>query len=304
MHAMHTRHLRNVDLNLLLVLHALLGERHVSRAAARLGLSQSATSHALGRLRELYGDPLLVRRGRALALTPRAQRLLPQLERGLGELSAVISEEPAFEPHSSRQSYNVGTSDYAQVVLLQPLLARLAQEAPGVALSVNGSPHLVDLLESGEIDLAITPGPIPRSLSSRVLFSDDFVCMVKRRGQLARGKLTLPRYLALPHVVVAPTGTPGSLVDTVLAQRGLSRRVAVRVPNFLVAPIVVASSDYINTGPARLARLLAEVYPLSLLPPPLPLPSFQVKLAWHPRLEQDPAQRWLRGLICALCEGW
>jgi DNA-binding transcriptional LysR family regulator len=128
--------------------------------------------------------------------------------------------------------------------------------------------------------------------------------MVKRRGQLARGKLTLQRYLALPHVVVAPTGTPGSLVDTVLAQRGLSRRVTVRVPSFLVAPIVVARSDSINTGPARLARLSAEVYPLSLLPPPLPLPSFQVKLAWHPRLEQDPAQRWLRELICSLCAGW
>ena len=111
MHGMHTRQLRNVDLNLLLVLHALLTERHVSRAAARLGLSQSAASHALGRLRELYQDPLLVRRGRALALSPRALRLLPQLERGLGDLSAVLTEEPAFEPHSSRQSFNLGASD-------------------------------------------------------------------------------------------------------------------------------------------------------------------------------------------------
>lgn len=304
MHGMHTRQLRSIDLNLLLVLHALLTERHVSRAAIRLGLSQSATSHALARLRELYGDPLLVRSGRALTLSPRALRLLPQLERGLADLSSAVSEEPAFQPHSSRQTYNVGASDYAQVVVIQPLLARLAEQAPGVALNVNGSPHLLDLLESGEIDLAITPGAIPRSLSSRVLLSDDFVCMVKRRGQLARGKLSLQRYLALPHVVVAPTGTPGSLVDTVLAQRGLSRRVVVRVPNFLVAPIVVANSDYINTGPARLAQLLAQVYPLTLLPPPLPLPSFQLKLAWHPRLEHDPAQRWLRELILLLSKSW
>jgi DNA-binding transcriptional LysR family regulator len=300
MHTMHTRQLRNIDLNLLLVLHALLTERHVSRAATRLGLSQSATSHALARLRELYGDPLLVRSGRALTLSPRALQLLPLLARGLGELSNAISEEPAFEPHSSRQIYNIGASDYAQVVVLQPLLKRLAEQAPGVTLNVNGSPHLIDLLESGEIDLALTPGAIPRSLSSRVLFSDDFVCMVKRRGQLARGKLTLSRYLAMPHVVVAPTGAPGSLVDTVLAQRGVSRRVVVRVPNFLVAPIVVGSSDYINTGPARLAQLLAQVYPLTLLPPPLPLPSFEIKLAWHPRLEHDPAQRWLRELLFEL----
>jgi len=301
MHSMHEPSLRNVDLNLLLVLQALLEERHVTRAAARLGLSQSATSHALARLRELYGDPLLVRSGRKLSLSPRADRLLPQLARGLGELSAAVSDEPVFDARTVQRNFNVGTSDYGQAVWLPRLLARLAREAPGVAVSVNGAPNLAELLESADIDLAVGPGVFAPTLSSVTLFSDDFVCMLKRRGALSRGKLSLARYLAAEHVVVAPTGTPGSLVDTVLSQRGLSRRVAVRVPNFLAAPIVVAGSDYVNTGPARLARLLAEWHPITLRPPPLPLPSFDLKLVWHPRLEHDPAQRWLRALSVDVC---
>jgi LysR family transcriptional regulator, transcriptional activator of nodD3 and syrA len=303
MHAMHMKALRNVDLNLLLVLQALLQERHVTRAASRLGLSQSATSHALARLRELYADPLLVQTGRKLALSPRATRLLPALERGLGELGAAVTDEPAFEPRTARQRFNVGASDYAQVVLLPQLLARLAREAPGVEVTVNGDPHLTALLETGEIDVAITPGGFSRSIASRTLFSDDFLCIVRRRGALARGAWTLARYLAARHVVVAPTGTPGSIVDTVLAQRGLARQVALRVPNFLVAPIVVARSDFVSTAPARLARDLAGVYALTILPPPLPLPSFELKLAWHPRLEHDPAQRWFRQVIAELGTG-
>jgi len=300
MRMVHTRTLRGVDLNLLLVLQALLEERHVTRAATRLGLSQSATSHALSRLRELYGDPLLVRAGRELTLSPRAERLLPRLSQGLDELGAAVADEPAFDPRTARHHFKLGSSDYGQVVLLPRLLARLARDAPGVEISVNGDSHLPELLESGEIDLAVTPSSIPRSLQTRTLFTEDFVCMVKRRSALARGKLSLSRYLAARHVVVAPSGTPGSLVDNVLSQRGLSRQIALRVPNFLVAPIVVSAADYINTGPARLARHLAEVYPLTLLPPPLPLPDFEIKLTWHARLDHDPAQRWLRQVILDL----
>lgn len=304
MHAMHSQNLRNLDLNLLLVLQALLEERHVTRAAARLGLSQSATSHALARLRELYGDPLLVRSGRKLSLSPRATRLLPQLSRGLDELSAAVADEPAFDPSTARRGFKLGTSDYAQVVFLPRLLDRLSREAPFVDVHVNGSPNLSELLESGEIDLAIAPAPFTRPIATHALFSDDFVCIVKRRGPLARGKWSLKRYLEARHVVVAPTGTPGSLVDTVLSQRGLARQIAVHVPNFLVAPTIVAASDYVNTGPARLARLLSAMLPLTLLPPPLALPSFELKLAWHPRLEHDPAQRWLRELIIDLTRGF
>lgn len=297
MYTMHDRILAAIDLNLLVVLRALLSERHVTRAAARVGLSQSATSHALSRLRELYGDPLLVRSGRTLALTPRAARLLPALERGLGDLQSAVAGEPEFEPSTARRTFTLGISDYLQALVMGPLLRQLATRAPGIDLSVVVFPNLSELLESGAIDLAVTvPSPALRGASHEPLFDERFVCMVRRDHPQIKKRPSLETYLAQRHLVIAPSGTPGSLVDSVLAQRGLSRRIALRVTNFLIAPVVVCETDLINTMPARLARQLAKTYPLRLLPPPLELPTFEYGMYWHPRLEHDPAQRWLREL--------
>lgn len=301
MHAMHDRRLSAVDLNLLVVLRALLSERHVTRAAARVGLSQSATSHALSRLRALYADPLLVRSGRALVLTPRAASLLPALERGLGELERAVAGEPEFEPRTARRMFALGVGDYLQALLMGPLLQQLASSAPGVDLSVVVFPNLPELLESGAIDLALTvPAQMAPGLSSTPLLDDEFVCMVRRDHPQIRKTLRLDRYLAQRHVVVAPTGTPGTLVDTALARLGLERRIALRVTNFLIAPVVVCQTDFINTMPVRLARQLSKTYPLRLITPPLELPRFEYHMFWHPRLDHDPAQRWLRGFVAAV----
>jgi DNA-binding transcriptional LysR family regulator len=301
MHAMHDRALSAIDLNLLVVLRALLSERHVTRAAARVGLSQSATSHALARLRELFGDPLLVRSGRALTLTPRATRLLPALEQGLVALESAVAGEPEFEPRSARRTFTLGTSDYLQALLMGPLLRQLASRAPGIDLSVVVFPHLDELLDSGSIDLALTvPDQLQRAMSRQRLFPDEFVCMVRRDHPRIRRSLNVEQYLAQRHVVVAPGGTPGTLVDTVLAERGLARRIALRVTNFLIAPVVVCQTDFINTMPVRLARQLAKTYPLRLLPPPLALPRFDYSMFWHPRLDHDPAQVWLREFVAGV----
>lgn len=292
---MHDRVLSGIDLNLLVVLRALLTERHVTRAAARVGLSQSATSHALARLRELYADPLLVRSGRTLALTPRAARLLPALERGLGELEGAVAGEPEFDPATARRMFTLGISDYLQALVMGPLLRRLAVRAPGVDLCVVVFPNLRELLDTGAIDLAVSvPSSELRGASHQPLFDESFVCMVRRGHPHIKRAPSLELYLAQRHLVIAPTGTPGSLIDTVLAQRGLERRIALRVTNFLIAPVVVCETDLINTMPARLARHLAKTYPLRLWPPPLELPTFEYGMYWHPRLEHDPAQRWLR----------
>ncbi|HWO13855.1 MAG TPA: LysR family transcriptional regulator [Polyangiaceae bacterium] len=298
---MHDRVLSAVDLNLLVVLRALLQERHVTRAAARVGLSQSATSHALARLRAIYSDPLLVRRGRALALTPRATRLLPALERGLGDLALAVAGEPAFEPGTTRRAFTLGMGDYLQALLMAPLLKQLAGLAPGVDLSVVVFPSMQELIDSGAVDLALNvPHQMARGASSERLFDDEFVCMVRRDHPQIKRALSLDKYLAQRHVVVAPTGTPGSLVDTALEQRGLERRIALRVTNFLIAPVVVSQTDFINTMPVRLARQLAKTYPLRLLPPPLELPRFDYHMFWHPRLDYDPAQRWLRAFVAGI----
>jgi DNA-binding transcriptional LysR family regulator len=298
MHMVHARKLLAIDLNLLLVLRALLAERHVTRAAARVGLSQSATSHALARLRELYGDQLLVRRGRALLLTPRAERLLPLLERGLGDLQEAVEGEPSFEPRSARRSFTVGMADYGQAVLLGPLLRALDGQAPGIELSCVAFPNAEELAAAGDIDLAVAGSgrPFLAKLPQLPLLEDEFVCVVRRDHPQAKSKLTLERYLSLGHVVVAPSGTAGSLVDSVLGERGHQRRIALRVSSFLAAPVVVSQTDHVSTMPKRLALQLASRFRLRVLPPPIALPHFQLSLIWHPRFEHDPAHRFLRQL--------
>jgi DNA-binding transcriptional LysR family regulator len=298
MHMVHTQGLSAIDLNLLVVLRALLSERHVTRAAKRVGLSQSATSHALSRLRELYADPLLVRSGRTLALTPRAVRLLPALERGLGELERVVADEPEFEPSTARRSFSIGMGDYLQALIAGPLLRQIAALSPGIDLSLVVFPNLRELVESGAVDLALgISSGVSSAYSHEPLLEEGFVCMVRREHPQIKKAPSLDKYLAQRHVVVAPAGTPGSLVDTALARRGLERRVALRVTNFLIAPVVVSETDLVNTMPTRLARQFAKIYPLRLLPPPLELPRFEHCMFWHPRLDHDPAQRWLRDFV-------
>jgi DNA-binding transcriptional LysR family regulator len=298
MHGMHDGALAGIDLNLLVVLRALLSERHVTRAAARVGLSQSATSHALSRLRELYQDPLLVRSGRSLVLTPRAQRLLPALERGLSDLKAAVQPEPAFEPATARRSFSLGMADYGQAFLLGALLRAIEHEAPGIQLTVLNFPRLEELTVAGSIDLALhLSDMVQPPLKSEQLFDDDFVCLVRRDHPQVRKQLRLERYVQLQHVVVAPSGAAGSLVDDELAKRGLTRNVALCVSNFLIAPIVVSETDFINTMPRRLAQQLVKRYPLRVLPTPLPLPKFGLSSMWHPRLDRDPAHVWLRDLV-------
>jgi DNA-binding transcriptional LysR family regulator len=301
MHAMHDMKLSSIDMNLLVVLEALLVERHVTRAATRVGLSQSATSHALSRLRELYRDPLLVRSGSKFSLTPRALALLPAVTRNLSELHATITGEPAFEPRTAQRVFRLAAVDYAQALLLPQLLAFLEQEAPGIDLSIVHGPDHLEQLDEGQADLALTIGTtVPKPLHSQVLFEDGFVCMVRNKHPTVKHKLSLAEYLRLRHIVVAPSGAPGSVVDSELEKRGKQRRVALRVPSFLVAPLVVSKSDFINTGPERLARRLATIHPVRLLPAPLPLPPFTYSLVWHARLDTDPAHVWLRHAVARL----
>jgi DNA-binding transcriptional LysR family regulator len=299
MHMVHATPLAAVDLNLLVALRALLRERHVTRAARELGLSQSATSHALNRLRELYGDPLLVRNGRSLEPTPRALALLPQLMRGLTELEASLRGEAPFEPQRARHVFRVGCADYFQAVLFGPLLALLQAEAPGIDLQVMSHAKELERLDDGTLDVALLPKmPLPRGLSEQRLFSDGFKCML-RKGHpgLRRNKLTLETYLGLGHVLVAPSGTSGSYVDTELQRRGLTRRIALQVSSFLVAPLVVAETDLVSTAPERLLKRVSQHYPIVLLPSPLAVPRFDLSLVWHSRRQHDPAHGWLREAI-------
>ncbi|MBL9105329.1 MAG: LysR family transcriptional regulator [Myxococcales bacterium] len=293
-----------MDLNLLVTLEALLGERHVTRAAARLGLSQSATSHALARLRRLLGDPLLVRDGQLLVPTTRAAALAPRLAEALASLRSVLAPPAAFDPATARRRFTLGMADYAQFVLLPPLLARLSAAAPHVDLVVRDS--AIDRLD--EIDFTVAPdSSVARSdplrggrqpaLRGRRLFRERYVCVARRGHPRIGKKLDLATFVALPHAFIAPRGTPGGVVDDALAERGLTRRVALMIQHFLVAPDAIAGSDLIITLAERLARAFAGRLPLALHEPPLALPRFTMQLYWHERRHLDPAHQWLRRQI-------
>jgi DNA-binding transcriptional LysR family regulator len=266
-------HLRQMDLNLLVALDALVEEGSVTRAARRVGLTQSAMSRALGRLRAHLGDPLLIRAGARMVLTPRAEGLGPALRGALQELEAIVTRGPTFDPASTRRTFRVATADYGMAVVVPALLGRLAVLAP----RRRSSPGLVWTR----------------------LFTERNVCLVRRNHTSVGRTLSLEAYCALPHVVVSPEGR-GSVVDEALERRGLERRVALRVPSFLVAPLVVADSDMIATTASRVARRFAEALSLRILEPPIPLPEFALALGWHERVREDPAHAWFRRLVAAV----
>ena len=292
--------LGGVDLNLLAALDALLAEQRVARAAARVGLSQPAMSRALGRLRALLGDPLLVRDGARMRTTPRADALGPRVRRILAEVKATLLEAAPFDPAADRRTFVIATNDYCGAVLLPGLIQRLRREAPLVDLKVRalGPSTPVEALAEGALDLAIgTFLEGTAGLVEQVLLEDGFVCVVRAGHPLARPRLTLRRYAEAEHLLVSAPGEGPGVADLALAERGLARRVAVRVPYFLVAARLVASTDLVLTLPRRLAEVVAADAGLVLLKPPLPLPRFEVTLVGHPRAAADPALAWLRALI-------
>ncbi|HEU4733037.1 MAG TPA: LysR family transcriptional regulator [Kofleriaceae bacterium] len=291
--------LAGVDLNLLTSLDVLLDEKNVTRAARRLGVSQPAVSHNLRRLRELLGDPLLVRTPKGMQATPRAHELRPAVRAALEAAEAVLQSAPRFEPANAERRFVLAMADQAAFQLLPPLVERLAAQAPGITLQLRPPPvDLSDALAEGEIELVIGVfRDAPSGIRTEVLWKEGFACVVRRGGKGSRGPLDLRRYLARHHLLVAPRGRPGSVVDDLLAREQLRRRIAIVVPHFLVAPAIIATTDLVWTAPAGLAHALAAHYPLAVRPPPLALPGFAIAMRWHLRLDRDPGLAWLRARL-------
>lgn len=295
--------LSSVDLNLLVVLEALLLERSVTRAARRLGLSQPATSSALNRLRAHFGDPLFVRSTGGIEPTSRALALEPSLRAALDAVRTTLAPATAFEPQTAVKTFRLTVPDSLAALLIPRALARLEREAPSVDLlfaPFSGTTEESDaLLREGSLDAVIVRDVPDRALMhQRLLWRDDFVCVLRDGHPMARKRaLSLDEWLALRHVLVAPRGTRGSLVDDVLAAMGRSRRVALIVPQFLLAPPAVAHSDLAWTAPASIARELAASHKLVIKPVPFEIDGFSLYLRWHDRFDRDPAHRWLRELL-------
>ena len=294
---MHEMHFPQADLNLLHILQALLEERHVTRAGKRCFLSQSAMSRAFERLREMFKDDLLIRTGRTYERTVRGDRLLRDLENLLPRIAAMIRGE-AFETEKSREKIRLALTDYAGMVLLPALARRMRTYAPNMTLEVVGwHDRVYDDIESGRIDVALAPIPVPASLEGEVLFEEDFVCVLGSQRKRPASRLTLKQYLDAPHAIVNVLAGQQTLVDRPLAELGLRRRVALSVPFFVPATLAILDTDLIVTIPRRLAQSFQTMRELSIVKPPAAIRSFPYLMVWHPRLTGDLAQAWVRDQV-------
>ncbi len=291
--------LRRIDLNLLLTLHALLAEKHVTRAALRLHKSQPAVSHALAQLRETFKDPLLTRRGAGMALTPRAQDLLLPLEAALQQLNGLL-HEGAFDPGQAVRRFRLAMSDYAAHLVLPTLVKRLRDQAPGIDMVVCQASReaMLAQLADGEIDLGL--GVFPDTASGIVvetLFEEHFVSVADKRSLPPRGTLALDAWLARPHVLVATRPDTENEIDAALAAQGRRRRIALVLPHWRASTEVLAGTDLILTVASRTLDLVPDDQGLTRFMPPFALPGFAFQQAWHARRDADSAHHWFRSVV-------
>jgi DNA-binding transcriptional LysR family regulator len=297
----HEANLRNIDLNLLVAFIALVEELSVTKAAKRVGLSQPAMSNALGRLRDLFHDTLLVRSSRAMVATPVALALVAPIRRALSEIAETVAQQAPFDPATSTRTFRMAMTDYSQFVLLPKLRDHLADVAPSVEVVVRPLSNVAGIrtdLEEGPLDLAIATGrgEAP-GFHRRELFRDRYVCLMKEGIRGIGQKLSLAQYLALPHILVAPQGGERGFIDEMLAKHGKERRIVLRLPDFAVAPWVVAESDVVATLPSRIASLYAKALRLRVLDVPLPLGTTSWAALWHDRVDGDRWHSWMRKRI-------
>ena len=293
-----------LDLNLLLTLDVLLEIRNVTATAERVGVTQSAVSHRLARIRDFFDDPLLVSAGDDLVLTPQAEALRTPLRLALQELRDVVVPDREFDPTHAQRTFVIAASDLAEVTLLPAVLQRLSQAAPGIMIRMRGRGLVTgEALAGGRIDFGIAPGEgtIPgvsledtRGIRQRLLVTDGFSVVARREHPRLRGRLTLKRYLAEGHVLVAPQGSPGGIADVVLARQGERRRVVAQVASFLSAPFIVAGTEHLLTCPTSLAQATCGPLGLQVFKPPIELPDTRLYLYWHERMHQDSGHRWFR----------
>jgi len=288
-----------IDLDMLRVLEAMHHERHVTRAAARVGLSQPAMSRALAKLRGAFRDELFVRTARGMVPTPRADELAPAA-RGVLASADALRRSIAFDPNTLQRTFVLVAADYLDAVLLPPMTKALAR-APGVTLVMRpfGERSAEDLA-TGAMDLIVgTRAIVPRDAMVQHLYEEHFMCAVRRGHPRVKRTLSLATFIELQHVLIAPRGDAPGSVDLALEARGMRRHIAVRTHTFNSAPLVVARSDLILTAPRRLLEPIAKPLGLALFEPPLRIEPFELVQAWHPRVQRDPAHAWFRELVAS-----
>lgn len=297
--------LRTVDLNLLVALEALLAECNVSRAAEKLGMTQSTLSHALQRLRVVFGDPLLKRGSRGMEPTERALALREPLKQTLADIHSMLNSKVSFDPAVASRTFRLSMSDAMSVGALPMIVRRLRKQAPNIDLLVttHSRRETYTRIENDDVDMAIGVFPqLPRSLLSGELYKDKMVCVADRKHPyLKKGRMDQVSYLACPHVTVAPNLDSGVQLDDIFAAMGLHRRVVATVPHYIAVPALIRGTDLIANTRRRLVETLRESSGLVVFPIPvkLQIPDLSFRQIWHRRYEGDSGHKWLRDLILA-----
>jgi DNA-binding transcriptional LysR family regulator len=300
---MQLAHIRTADLNLLLAALVLFEERKISSAAERFHLSQPAMSRLLQRLRCTFGDELLVRGRSGFELTPRARQLHEELASLLPQIDRLIAGV-SFNPESADATFRIALTDYAALVIAPRLTAKLAGHAPHMVLDlVAWSDIAFADLERGRLDLAFWVNDAPAPLVSDTLFEEDFVCVMDADHPAHAQPLTVERYLSFPHAIVSVLNERQTVIERRFEAMGIYRTVGLRVPFFAAALLAVPGTALIATVPRRLARLYASNPAITLVEPPVTLGTFRYIMAWHPRLTNDPAHKWLRSIIMNAVSG-
>ena len=295
--------LHELDLNLLVVFNQMLVERRVSKVAETLGVSQPAVSNSLAKLRKLFGDELFLRTPKGMEPTPYADQLAESVSYALAMIHSGVNQRSSFEPSSARRAITIGMTDIGEIYFLPALIERLHREAPGVTLSTvrNAAINLRDELESGKVDLAI--GLLPQlkaGFFQRRLFTQRYVCLMRRGHRLDKRKLSLAEFSAAEHLVVISAGTGHGKVDELLQRSGVVRNVRLTVPHYVSVGHILRGSDLIATVPERLAERLVEPFGLVSVPHPAKLPDVAINAFWHAKYHRSPANRWLRGVVFEL----
>lgn len=294
--------LSHLDLNLLRVFDAVAREGHVTRAAARLHLSQPAVSNALARLRAALGDELFLRRPGGVEPTAFAQALAQPVAEALDRIAGSIAATQPFEPATARRVFSVAMSEYAEAMLAPRVVARLAAQAPGCLLAISHADrtNAEALLERGEAILAIAVLPEPPALYTRIrLLPEAFVTLMRPDHELLEGPFDLDRFLGVPHLLHSPNGSREGAIDWELRKLGRQRRLGAVVAHLSAVPEILLGTEMIMTLSARLARQMAAAHGLAILTPPVEVRHTRLSLVFHRRLEADDGHAWLRRMILA-----
>lgn len=294
--------LSRVDLNLLVALDALLTERSVTKAAARIGIGQSAMSHNLARLRDLFGDELLTRGAKGMQPTPRALALADPVRIALAQIETLVSRDETFNPATAERVFRIGLPDSVEVLVGPALLTYVCAHAPGIRFRFYAAEGqgLLDHLDADRLDLGIGIGAFAGGQAHhkrRVLATDSYLVLFNTEKTGISAPVSLDDYIRLPHVLTSLRLGERGVVDEVLEQMGLKRHVALVTPRFVAVPFLVAGSPVLTTMHARLAIYFADQLGLSLSLPPIELPKLTTSLLWHASYDRDPAHVWLRETI-------